>query len=166
MSSLGVAWDILRHQMRAFLLTWNPRRWEWTDLPDAIRMTQQGGKYEHPWSTGGSRRIQPGDRVFLFKQGPEPRVIVAAGTAISDCYLDEHWDENKAGQQTHFVKVSFEIVLPPELSTLLLDEDLNSGTLVTVNWKTRRSGIEIPRDASTQLEHRWQEHLRRLGILG
>jgi hypothetical protein len=48
------------------------------------------------WSCGNSKSIANGDRLFLLRQGEEPRGIVGVGYAESEPYRDTHWREEKA----------------------------------------------------------------------
>jgi hypothetical protein len=65
--------------MSTFLLTWNPAKWTWANLAEASEQTTAANPYLDYWSCGNARRIGRGDRVFLLKQGREPRGILAPG---------------------------------------------------------------------------------------
>ncbi len=65
--------------MQTYLLNWNPRRTVWTELSDEVARSRQGLVVHRRWSTGGTKRINPGDRVFLIKQVVEPKGIIASG---------------------------------------------------------------------------------------
>jgi 5-methylcytosine-specific restriction protein A len=69
--------------MPTFLLTWNPARWPWADSAEASQQMADGTPYPSRWSTGNTKKIAHGDRVFLLKQGEEPRGITAAGRVTS-----------------------------------------------------------------------------------
>ncbi len=47
--------------MAAYIYTWNPEKWRWADLQDAIYQVNNGEDYEMFWSCGNTKRIQPGD---------------------------------------------------------------------------------------------------------
>ena len=65
--------------MTTYLLTWNPSKWPWPELDDCIREIRATGHYRERWSCGRNRKIVEGDRVFLLRQGLEPRGIVGSG---------------------------------------------------------------------------------------
>jgi hypothetical protein len=72
--------------MATFLVTWNPEVFDWDSVRNsrgraaAIRQTASGKRSEGGWSTGvRNSGISPHDRVFMLRQGPEPRGIVASG---------------------------------------------------------------------------------------
>jgi hypothetical protein len=77
-----------------YILTWNPTKTEWDgDLSDDAERTAQGISISTDWSTGHTKRIQPGDRLFLLKQGPQPKGIFGIGVATSKVRSSPHWNE-------------------------------------------------------------------------
>ena len=64
-----------------FLLTWNPERWDWTTLADDLVHVALGRAVEIRWSSGNTRRVVAGDRVFLLKQGTPPRGLEFKGSS-------------------------------------------------------------------------------------
>ena len=80
--------------MSTYLLTWNPSRWSWPELARAAYLVREEGSALQRWSVGNTRKIGVGDRVFLLRQGVEPRGIVASGVVIEPPYEDLHWDPN------------------------------------------------------------------------
>src|SRR4051812_1432251 len=69
-----------------YLLTWNPNNWPWDDLEFVAGKTAEGRHVDDRWSCGNTKRIRAGDRLFLLRQGVEPRGIMAAGWATSMVY--------------------------------------------------------------------------------
>ena len=65
-----------------YLLTWNPKRWTWTDQEDNIQTVQSEGSLVLPWSCGTTRKIRSGDRVFLMRLGVEPKGIIGSGIVV------------------------------------------------------------------------------------
>jgi hypothetical protein len=61
------------------------------------------------------------------------------------------------------VDVEFERILNPDTEALLAVKEIDSGPLATVHWDTPASGIEIPADASRELEDLWVKHVQGLG---
>ena len=98
--------------MATFLLTWNTHRWTIGDDIYAadVALTASGGIAHGQWSTGNrSKGIEPGDWVFLVRQGTE-RGIVCAGIATSGVFLDHHWDENR-DDLAHYVATDWSVML-------------------------------------------------------
>ena len=147
-----------------FLLTWNPKKWHWTELRESIAEVREFGELLGTWSCGRSKRIKTGDRVFLNRQGVEPKGIMASGTATSDVFEEKHWDSEHAlrGRSTHYVDVEWEIIIDPETEALLRREILLQ-EFPQVNWDTQMSGIRIDDHIADRLEEVWNSHVGRLG---
>jgi hypothetical protein len=126
-------------------------------------MTAEGNSYTGDWSTGTRKHIQPGDRLFLLKQGKAPKGIMGSGKAVSDVSRRPHWNDDRtlAGKSALYVHVEFDRVLDPETDEILPLALLEEGELGTVNWNTRASGISLDRVAE-ELERLWQSHLLKL----
>src|SRR5262249_29862814 len=103
------------YQGNAYLLTWNPEQWEWADLESMAEQTAEGRPVEGQWSCGNTKRIRPGDRLFLLRQGVEPRGIIAAGWATSGSYESPHWDaaRRERGDTALRVNIRFDRILNP-----------------------------------------------------
>lgn len=149
----------------AYLLTWSPKKWRWTDLATRIAEIKQSGFCLTDWSCGNNKSIAKGDRLFLLRQGEEPRGIVGAGWAESVPYEEIHWREEKArvGRTTMYLQVRWETLLNPESESIFPREWLNEGWLSKVNWNTQISGISIRDEAASVLEERWEAFLKNRG---
>jgi hypothetical protein len=129
--------------------------------------TAEGRLYASRWSTGNTKKITRGDRVFLLKQGEPPRGIIAAGWVTSEeVYEAPHHDVQRAAQGDTALRadVEFERILNPAEDAPLSVETITSGTLANVYWQIPASGIELPKDAASELEDLWARHLE--GIEG
>lgn len=143
--------------MATYLLTWNPNRWLWTDLLDNINEIKRRGFHSDTWSCGVTKKIEPGDRVFLMKLGKEkPRGLVASGWAISSPFEGEHWDSSQAlfGKTSLYIEVHLDTILDPE-KIIFSRETLGEGVYVKMNWEPQASGVTIPDDIAAQLEIDW-----------
>lgn len=148
--------------MTTYLLTWNPARWSWDNLPEAARQTAQGEPFRQRWSCGNTKKIRRGDRLFLLKQGGLPRGIMAAGWSVSnEPYLAAHWNPERAaqGEEALRVDVEFECILVPGRQHLVPISRLQSGPLARVFWSTQKGGIELDSEEAAELERAWKEHL-------
>ncbi len=155
--------------MPTFLLTWNPERFvEWDDLAETEAMTARGETYRGDWSSGNTKSIVEGDRLFLLKQGPQPRGIMGSGWAVSCCYEADHWDEAKAaaGRKSLFVEVEFDRILDPESGPILSPSAFSTGALSRVYWRPPASGFPITEEAGLELESAWRAHLLAISPVG
>ena len=142
--------------MPTYLLNWNPNRFKWEKLAADSAATYRGEIVHDSWSTGGAKAIQPGDRIFLGRQGVEPKGVIASGVAASPYFEAEHWEDPR--KMTTYNKVDFDTILDPQ--SLLPRSKLVQGVLQTVKWSSQRGGILINDDAAVQLEKKWDDHLR------
>ena len=144
--------------MSTYLLTWNPAKWPWPELNECIRELRQTGQYLERWSCGRNRKITEGDRLFLLRQGLEPRGIVGSGWAVSEVFDDWHWDEAKraAGQRTWCLEMKFDVLLNAEHEPILPRARLNEGVLGQMYWDSQSSGILIPPAVAKRLEREWK----------
>lgn len=151
--------------MNTYLLTWSPKKWQWTDLSRQINEIKKKGFCVFDWSCGNNKSIAKGDRLFLLRQGEEPRGIVGAGWAESEPFAELHWRAEKAqlGRTTMYVSVRWEKLLNPNRESILPREWLNEGLLSRVNWNTQISGITITHQAAELLEDRWSDFLSKKG---
>ena len=151
--------------MATYLLTWNPKKWEWAGLDEYIGEIRARGYCRSDWSCGNTKVIAPDDRIFLLRQGLEPRGICGSGYADSDVYADTHWLRAKAeaGKVTRYIRVKWDVLLDAERESILPREWLNEPPLSKVNWNTQISGIRIPEDAAAELEEVWAGFLEGRG---
>jgi hypothetical protein len=143
--------------LNTYLLTWNPAKWPWPELAECIRAIKATGRYRERWSCGRNRKIVEGDRLFLLRQGLEPRGIVGSGWAVSEVFDDWHWDEAKraAGQRVWCIEMEFDVLLNAEREPILPRARLNDGILGQMYWDSQSSGILIPAEVARQLEVVW-----------
>ena len=100
--------------MKYWLLTWNPDRWAWDELnggfEDMKNRIDQVGKVYDTWSTGVTKSIKEGDRVFLIRLGKQPKGIIASGYAVTDVFSAPHWEEHRAiaGERSNHIYVKFD----------------------------------------------------------
>jgi hypothetical protein len=131
---------------RAFLLTWNPRVYTWEELPSDLRKLQRG-KLVIRWGCGRSKEIRDGSRLYLLRQGVEPRGLVARGHARGDWYEGESFRHK--GVPGHYVDLAVEMLSE---TPLLPREALSQGKLAGMYWNTMVSGVEIPAPVALELE--------------
>ena len=136
--------------MPAYLLTWNPKKFDWEYATRLVEYRQVGA-IEGGWSTGATKKIAEGDRLFMMRQGTEPRGIIAAGRATSAVYQAEHWeDEDKS---SNYVDFKFDVMIDYDKKILSRAELFRS--FPSVNWDTQASGISISDKVLLPLEKRW-----------
>jgi hypothetical protein len=141
----------------AFLLTNNPSRWEFfvDDLAEWIESTANGHLVEGRWSTGNTtKKIAPGDRAFLIRQGVKRRGIFASGHFITDVFQAAHWDGTD--RAANYADVHWDTVLDPDdaLPIEILFSELPEG-----EWEPNASGTQIKPEVVDRLEKLWTKHI-------
>jgi 5-methylcytosine-specific restriction enzyme A len=157
--------DALARPLNTYLLTWNPARASWDSLLRDATRSQLGELVEMRWSSGNTKRIVPGDRLFLMRVGVEPRGIVASGWAREAPAYGLHWEAARAddGDKTLYVTVEFERILDCDQS-LPLSLDYLKEQLPPFNWTPQSSGLQILPTVALHLEKAWMEHVERVPV--
>ena len=142
--------------MKTILFTWNPEKWRWDDLPQAVVEANVDGRHVDTWSCGVTRNINSGDRAFLMRLGLPPKGIMGSGVVVSSPEEGPHWNPDRAAQggKGYYVKIIFDVLN----DTPLLREDiLSSSPLQNHDWYPMASGTSIPEDIAAQLESLWSD---------
>lgn len=148
---------------RTFLITWNPKSWQWATLAKQAADASAGKVVEDQWSCGNRKDIVPSDRLFLIRLGEEPRGIIGSGWATSSPSQESHWDDDRAerGDLANYVRLRFDTLLDPSVDDILPLAKLRTGTLAQVHWSSQASGIRIQPEVAKELEVLWSAHLGR-----
>ena len=164
---IGETFDFLAEKLqddlaerRTWLLVWNPGRWPWKNLDERIDRVANGGDFVEPWSVGVTKRIKPGDRLFLIKLGAEPRGIIGSGWAKSSPEPSPHWDpaQQAKGKTALYVDFLFDALLDPSDDSFPF-ERLQEGIYQRAHWTPQASGVTIAADVAVQLEADWERHV-------
>lgn len=142
--------------MKTILFTWNPRKWPWDDLPQAVAAANVDGRHVDTWSCGVTRNIHIGDRAFLMRLGQSPKGIMGSGVVVSEPEEGEHWDPDRAaaGDTGYYVEILFDALSP----TPILGEDvLSKPPFSAHNWYPMASGTFIPDEIARVLEDVWKK---------
>lgn len=149
--------------MATFVLTWNPKLWDYegNGYQAGVDATSRGDIVPDRWSVGRRRNgLGPGDRAFLLRQGPTGRGLVGAGHFTSGPEPGEHWDGK--GGVAIYADVAFDVLL--DLEDRFPTEDLLL-EVPEVPWNgLRSSGMQVDPGAALMLESTWGEHVAALGF--
>lgn len=141
--------------MASFLLTCSPSKWDWSE--EGFRRTESRiathGRAPDRWSCGGTKRIEAGDRVFLLRQGVEPRGLIASGWVTTPPFYDDHWeDDSSLPRSALYIDLEWDwLAEVPLVPRSRLSEPPFAG----VNWDTQSSGISINAEVARELEREW-----------
>jgi len=65
--------------MKTFLLTWKEDQWPHEKLLGLVNKFKAEGEVEDSWRFKSHKKAEVGDRVFIMKQGKNPRCLFGAG---------------------------------------------------------------------------------------
>lgn len=154
------------NNISTFLFTWNPQKWNWTDLQESIEHLDNVGYVVRRWSCGNSKNIKKGDRVFLVRLGEEPKGIMGSGYAISSYYVAPHWDGTQ-GKTANYIDIEFDILINPDKSILFDKNDLDKVDPNKIQqWFPQQSGISIKPEILSLLESNWFDFVRENKYIG
>lgn len=142
---------------RAWLLSWNPTRWDWIDYEDACEDTKYGETYPIDWACI-SKQPAIGDEIFLIKLGPEPRGIIGHGYVTEESHTAGHfdWEKEEKGDQSKYIGVEFNRILDYNSEPILLQSDLKV-QFPNQQWSPQASGIEIKKEVAPDVINLWSD---------
>lgn len=152
--------------MNTYLLTWNPEKWHWHDLAQCVARIEQGEEVPYRWSFV-RKEAQIGDRIFMLKQGHEPRGVMASGRVAGEPMEDSHYDPDKAAQgaTSRYIAIVFEQIVAPTaekiLSTAFLQQKIRDAP---ADFKPQGSGSLMTADAAQNLRLLWKKHLQQSAV--
>lgn len=97
-----------------YLMTWNPTISPIADYDQIVRDANSAKGCKLSWSCGNTKRIEPGDRLFFFRQGLHPKGIIGDGYALSHPYPDQAWNADSKSE-THYVDVRWDYLIHADL---------------------------------------------------
>lgn len=148
--------------MSTYILTWNPKKWHWSEelYEEEMLRTARGELVAGRWSCGRTKRILPGDRLFLLRQR-SLRGIISSGFATSEVIEDEQWDVTRQDRMARYVEYQSDALLPAE-QRLPVEQVLKAA--LGIPWNNlQASGVRVPEQYANRLEKLWERHLAKLG---
>jgi len=144
----------------AYLLTWNPDRYSESQMSEQIDDRGEDGSVTFGWSSGNNRSMAVGDRVFLLRQGREPRGLVGVGTVSEPPKEIGHWDQSKRaeGRTSWIVQVRWQAV---QIEPIVDLPTLESATGESRLWSTPAGGVTINPAIRERLEEIWPSEWER-----
>jgi 5-methylcytosine-specific restriction protein A len=145
--------------LATYLFAWNPKLWDWPELPADIAKLARRGHLDTEWSSGRAKRLEPGSRAFMVKLGVAPKGIYGAGTVMTAPVERIHWREDKAalGRTTCYVMLRLDSLFTEPIVSF---DDLAKPPFMRYRWAVRQSGTRVPGTLADALERLWDERLR------
>ncbi len=144
---------------KAWLISWNPKNWEWENLAEGSVKTMSGGRIVEPWASA-NKHPKKGDDVFLLKTGDEPRGIMAHGVVYKESYDAPHYNEEKAaqGKMMNKIDVEFDWIIN-SYTDEILSKDIIKEKFPEQDWEPQSSGIAIKDKYVSEIKRIWYEFI-------
>jgi len=145
-----MAGDVAGHD---FLFTWKPQHWPYGELRKLVETFRLTGTAEEPWSCAAHRRIHPGDRAYLLKQG-KPMGIFGRATVVGKPKKDAG---ASASKRAWHALIRFDVsrgdVLWDPMDEFLVNESLLLSLPVPrKQWQNQSSGITLDANAARAID--------------
>jgi hypothetical protein len=137
-----------------FLFTWKPGHWPEEELRRFVNEFEEKGIAEEPWRCAAYKKVSPGDRAYLLKQGKTIGIFgrgVISGAA-------ERTAQRIDGEREWRVPIRFEVLRGDMLRNpiddpFLVDErDLLSIPVPKTQWENQSSGITLRANAARAID--------------
>lgn len=135
--------------MSAYLYTWNPEKWNWSDQQDAIYRVNNADPYDMYWSCGNTKKIEVGDLFFLMRLGVEPKGVIGCGYVSSQPYSLPHWEEQKAAEGKSALRTDLLFKALSEIPLLPLP--YLQEKYPDFSWTPQTGGVSIPDEIAQDL---------------
>lgn len=139
----------------AYLLTWNPTMFDFSNFDKEAKLVGERGEGDLGWSTGNRQSAPIGARVFLMRQGQEPKGLVGVGRITGSITPQPHWDPKQREQGKTYLMAPIRWQTLQELPVLLLDQLISEFDQPAL-WNAPAGGVEIPAEIAARLEHAWK----------
>ncbi|MEX2375319.1 MAG: HNH endonuclease [Dehalococcoidia bacterium] len=143
--------------MAAYLLLWNPAKYDWPDLGQLLNRLDHGEPAFHPWGVGNRVDLEPGSTVYLMQTGDKSPGIRARGLSVTrprrGPRIDGGGERNHMQVQVQFLDLQDRDEVPSVPRELLQHDPV----LGDINWCPQRGGMELPPIAAPRLALLWRE---------
>jgi dynein-related subfamily AAA family protein len=139
-----------------YLLSWNPTKWPWPNLDDAVAEVRDKGHHDTEWTCGNTRNLPAGSRFYLIRLGDDPKGLVGSGVTLSAPYEGRHWDTEKqaSGGKAMRVRVRFDRLAR---TPFIRRNELSLEPFNAVHWDIQASGARINDGVVKALAAFWQD---------
>lgn len=144
--------------MTTYVFAWNPKLWNWPEMPRDRKSIDRRGHVDIEWACGRTRNIEPGSRAFFVRLGVPPKGLIGAGYTLSEPWEAIHWREEKAaiGSTTHYLRLRLTFLRDSPIITF---DELSRPPFRRFRWGVRQSGMRMPSSIADVLEPWWEERV-------
>lgn len=127
-----------------FLFTWKPNKWPYENLKALIDRFEAGIVVNQNWRCRAIKRITPGSRAYLLRQGT-PRGIFGVATVIG---FPQERPDAKPGESKYEVPLKFDVLVDPMKRFLIAEDELLRLPAPNDRWKSVASGMPLEAEAA------------------
>ncbi len=144
--------------VNAWLLTYNPTKWEWNHYDEAVSITKTGAGCYINWNCA-NQNAKIGDRVFIVKLGENssPKGIFATGYIISGFFEDDNFDLSKSNR-IKYVSILLTTILDYKTDKIITIDELNTIFPQQV-WSPQGAGIAIKPEIVHPFMKLWNDRI-------
>ncbi len=144
--------------MATYLFAWNPKLWDWPEMPRDRRTLARQGYLDIRWASGRVRAIEPGSRAFLMRLGVPPKGLFGSGSTMTAPKEGRHWraDKRAAGIPALYLRIRLDTLFETPLVTL---DELSEPPFAGYRWTVRQSGAYVPLAKADALDTLWDERV-------
>jgi 5-methylcytosine-specific restriction protein A len=141
--------------LATYVFAWNPKLWNWPELPREARAIKRRGHVDIEWSSGRNKNIEPGSRAFFVRLGVPPKGLIGSGYTLTAPEPVIHWRPEKAakGTMTNHLRLRLEFLIDLPVITF---EELAKPPWSRFRWGVRQSGVRLPTSLADPLEVWWE----------
>jgi 5-methylcytosine-specific restriction protein A len=143
--------------MKAYLLTYNPKKWQWNNIDYEIGELRKYGFVETKWDCS-SKKPKENDLFFINALGESKQKGIFCSGYVKELYenVPSNINENRI---TNSLQGNITVLLNPN-SDRILDINILREKLPNVRWYTQNSGIEIKEEFIIKLIELWDYFLK------
>jgi hypothetical protein len=137
-----------------YLFTWVPDHWPHEKLVEFVQQFMLDGHVEETWTCAAYRKIRPGDRAYLLKQGT-PIGIFGRGRVLGSPRRKE---DIESGRGKWEVLLCFDashgdVLCDPFESFFLDEKQLSTVTAPKTQWQHRGAGMTLSYKAAREIDN-------------
>jgi 5-methylcytosine-specific restriction protein A len=138
--------------MKAYLLTYNPKIWQWNNIGYDIGLLKNDGFVDVNWDCS-SKKPKENDLFFIIALGESIQKGLFCSGYVKELYENVPSNVNKK-RITNNLNGNITILINPDKEKIL-DVNILKEKFPKVRWYTQNSGIEIKEEYINELNNLW-----------
>jgi 5-methylcytosine-specific restriction protein A len=148
--------------MKAYLLTYNPKVWQWREIDNDIKILKTNGFVETQWDCS-SKKPKEGDLFFINALGISRQKGMFCSGIVTELHENVPSNVNEI-KITNRLYGKINVLLNPDKEKIL-DINILDEKMPKEQWHPQNCGIEIKEEYIDDLIELWSEYLRNNNII-